>query len=1044
MSPYVSSDFVNILIDSVKIRDLSVIRPVIKCLSMLSGVKVLVNQVCDSDVVTVVTSIVDKTPNLPADIAKDAARYLANISQPTSKEYLSRLVLDGVPIVILQLLRNYSKVDVTIQQTAVRGLQNILSNRSSASDIAEICIQPLLKIMKDHSDIGAILCIFNIACVSQDESLFSKQRIHIKILELLCSTQQKEAKSAYLHVLVQLSSNAICISELLAEGLVSKLEQQILSQGDSIDWRDLSKLLLAVSAFKQDLLESDRYGITKILRIISSNTEDEHVIGQCATVIAFLSLFLDDFNEVDYVLRDIVRISTSELVMEAVSTILFNISCSASQLPMLLKDNWYFVTMIKLMRSGLLTVQRNVAQTMRNMCVDPRCIDMLLSTDALSDLIVIALLRTSSIDIKEECGDAFYNMLCHSHSRAKLLKGDLWWAVSRLSRTESDKIRSMCIKILFELSCDYSLTVSLRENHILSFIRDILTSDSQEFLQQCLKSTVNLISNFKQPLVSHEIIALIRISCILISRFSTMESLVQILPLLLICVNQQCEDTDVELVSQDICSVLERSSRLWKQSMYCREIIACFLWQASKSERFNKSVPLTDLLPIWSSICEDFTSPKVVEYILSTILGYYVRDQLPANALVSSKLWGWILSDAFGLPRSGSNRKKLIVYNREGQLVEDADQAEILPVSSLSIAIAVMAGMVDELLINSSCISSSLIDLLVSPNLINSSSSQNLLYLLLKMTKSVSLSAMLIKSRFFIELRKYLKSRAKRPEQAVSYCATVLFNLSLHSSLIHEFISRPESEVALLITDILDAGTSETILHDISVVFYFASCYMLKSDFALTPVFALNTLNAISERTNDSTTTYIGKYVIGVILDKYSTGISIEPIFIQSMFTEILQNSMASIPGRMSSLEWKEGSILPLIDVKLTNEIQTFHPTIDPFSPDAKRWVPIIDSSRKRMNNVLVNIANQEPEVFARLFPADVPSIPLYSKIVVSYPRIGLDQEGLNDLMTIEEVGPEDDDDASSRGSTSSSHHKPSSKRSSRHSSRKLGSTAPL
>ena len=63
---------------------------------------------------------------------------------------------------------------------------------------------------------------------------------------------------------------------------------------------------------------------------------------------------------------------------------------------------------------------------MRTLCCESRCTDILIRTDILSDLIVIALLRTSSEEIKKVCSEAFYNMFCHDKTRLQLLKGDLW------------------------------------------------------------------------------------------------------------------------------------------------------------------------------------------------------------------------------------------------------------------------------------------------------------------------------------------------------------------------------------------------------------------------------------------------------------------------------------------------------------------------------------------------------------------------------------------------------------------------------------------
>ena len=119
-----------------------------------------------------------------------------------------------------------------------------------------------------------------------------------------------------------------------------------------------------------------------------------------------------------------------------------------------------------------------------------------LLADALSDLIVIALLRTSSMEIKEVCAEAFYNMLCHRDSRLKLLATDIWWAISRLSHHDSNRIQTVCANVLYDLSVGAEYTEALRHHHVLSFVRDLTSramhghaSLSDDFLTICQKVT---------------------------------------------------------------------------------------------------------------------------------------------------------------------------------------------------------------------------------------------------------------------------------------------------------------------------------------------------------------------------------------------------------------------------------------------------------------------------------------------------------------------------------------------------------------------------
>jgi hypothetical protein len=220
-----------------------------------------------------------------------------------------------------------------------------------------------------------------------------------------------------------------------------------------------------------------------------NGVSDELVI-QCTTVLSFLSLQLTDdawYAELDVILRSILT-STSTVNLEQLfdpcATVIYNITCSESSMVLLLKDGLYLNIMIKMMRAAKPHIQEVVSEAIRTLCSSRRCIELLLNMDLLSDLIVIALLRTSSDTIKEVCCQGFFNMLCCSEFRMRLLKGDLWWAVMRLSRSGNKAISWTCQRILYDLSTTVSTSaedeviVPLRDNHVLTFLRDISSAKS--------------------------------------------------------------------------------------------------------------------------------------------------------------------------------------------------------------------------------------------------------------------------------------------------------------------------------------------------------------------------------------------------------------------------------------------------------------------------------------------------------------------------------------------------------------------------------------
>lgn len=168
-------------------------------LAVLSGNSTLLEYVCETDVITVITRVIDTTPNLPMDICKDAARYFSNICRPTSKEYMRRLVRDAVPVSILQLIQNCKK-DREVQALAVRGLQNLLSYRDNCVELASVCFLPLLRMMREFGDLGAAQAMFNLSCVAECDAALKAENVHMKILEFLPTCKDMETKAAYLQV----------------------------------------------------------------------------------------------------------------------------------------------------------------------------------------------------------------------------------------------------------------------------------------------------------------------------------------------------------------------------------------------------------------------------------------------------------------------------------------------------------------------------------------------------------------------------------------------------------------------------------------------------------------------------------------------------------------------------------------------------------------------------------------------------------------------------------------------------------------------------
>lgn len=149
-----------------------------------------------------------------------------------------------------------------------------------------------------------------------------------------------------------MSSDVECISEMMGGNLIGVLAKEVAAPGSNPMWVHVARKLLAVVVYCPVLDEASRAGITQILQRICTEEADEAVVTQCSTVLAFLSLTLTDFAEVDGVMRSILKMSDTDEVMESASTVLFNVTCSEKNSAILLNDGVYLNIMIRMMRSG--------------------------------------------------------------------------------------------------------------------------------------------------------------------------------------------------------------------------------------------------------------------------------------------------------------------------------------------------------------------------------------------------------------------------------------------------------------------------------------------------------------------------------------------------------------------------------------------------------------------------------------------------------------------------------------------------------------------
>lgn len=1005
------TEYASIFVSLMKLDDMAISRVCMRSLAFMSGIKTLLLSVCESDVVVAVSTLVDTIKAVPMDVAKDAAKYLANICQPISKEYLHRLVVDSVPVAIMQLTRHY-KTDLSVQRTAIRGLQNILSNRNNVTELIEMCFIPLIRMMKECDDPGAVQCMYNIASVPECVDQWLTNGVHKQMLECMCGTKNSVAKALYLPVLVQMCANSQCVSDLLGDDIIGKIEHQLLAAFDANACKDLAKLILAIVSSNEEMQETQLHAIGRILHAISKKTTDERVIGFCATSVAFMSLILDDFTDVDNVLRAIISESSNDTVMEGAASVMYNITCSERSLPMLLKDKLYINIMIRLMRSGVISVQENVALAMRNICARPNSIDILVKADALADMIVIALLRTSSMEIKEVCAEAFYNMLCHPGTRLRLLNGespDIWWAISRLSKHDSPRIRQMCANVLYDLSISPEYTESLRHHHILSFVRDLtMIAGSDEFFEVCLKAVINIVGHFQTDFANHEVLSALHIATAILTRCEHPQSIRSAISLMLKCIQVRADGADVAMVNLEIVHVFEKSIPLWSLDSKNKRDVANICYELARSDYFTRMINLQDLSNIWAACYQLDTdaSPMMCQYISSSIFHYINREQATPEVVVSLNVWSWILPDAFNLPRSilGSEASAATISSQLASLKLDSTAnkrrpgtADVYPLPIRAIVIAVIAFAVT----NAKDFPHKFVEEIVhavitEEHITNAATKENLLFIIHNLSAgNEKLARYLASSRIYFALRKYLATETRNTDRVLEFCCVTLLNLSLQPKLIETMITPAGNGLDVLITEILDyGGDNPERAWEITTVFYKAVMFELRTEFVLNPRYVLNSLNTLASKVpHEEIIIRVGKFVISVILDKYSKGIGVNPSFVQSLFTELVNNTLQDVPLMMGQVVIRQlDYINMLVATNLLKFIQPTLVTLDSYPAREGEWTPFISLERKRLENLMVNIMSQEPVTYSKLEPSDLPPASPFEKFVHSFDKIEIDE----------------------------------------------------
>jgi hypothetical protein len=89
--------------------------------------------------------------------------------------------------------------------------------------------------------------------------------------------------------------------------------------------------------------------------------------------------------------------------------------------------------------------------------MDRAIMEELTKTGAITDLVVVALLRVNAIGTKESLGKALFNLLARGEFRAQMIELNVLSAILQLARIESTEMLEMCTRCLFNVTCQTNL-----------------------------------------------------------------------------------------------------------------------------------------------------------------------------------------------------------------------------------------------------------------------------------------------------------------------------------------------------------------------------------------------------------------------------------------------------------------------------------------------------------------------------------------------------------------------------------------------------------
>jgi hypothetical protein len=665
----VEADYIRIFLELLAFEDDQIMQECVRAITVLSGEDSTRLAVRDPSVVEVLCGIV-QCRHMSEATVMDIAKYFANICCVS----VPHQIIDvGLFKALLTLLDKFPLPEV--RTFCLRAMRGILKSPAHCIRLCDACAPVLIKAIQAEENLEAITCLQYLSSVQVSIPKLFSHGVHTQILEILNSPKLSELPIGniigYFRILLQMISGSSerafillnagateCIWYVLQGGSAEKdaeadAAKTLLNAGLSaaerrrqtaiikksqenaesakfylnpevctVVSRLLVCLIVAVGREGAQLPTSTRQAALDVVHLIGRPQSSEAVLDECALVLASTSASGVSYDVADPIIRRIMSPSCSDVMLEAISVVVFNMTCIPENIEGILSDDYYLNLMIRMMRSGLIAAQDNIVDAFRTLCCYSECSKLLLERDLLSDFIVVALLRSSSARIKTACCESLYNMLSQSEGiRHELVRGDLWWAVMRLTKTDVERIRKVCCSALLNLSLEAECIPALRHHHVIGFLKEFTTAGNGPFLEPCLVILYNVLYHSNSPLQSSEIVmaAVLCIQCI--TRCDTPMSISLVLHMIarLLQMITELNIPLIEIANTDMARLIMEAKAFWISDANCRETVSLILQLASRHATFVNAVPLSDIVPVCEALLNENQDPgKTSDLALSS------------------------------------------------------------------------------------------------------------------------------------------------------------------------------------------------------------------------------------------------------------------------------------------------------------------------------------------------------------------------------------------------------------------------------------------